>query len=1179
MKRIQEKVKDIVEVRTYKSLSDFTVDPALTLSNYHFTDATAELMTKWLDRIADVQGRNGSACALAGYRGVGKSHFMATLGAIVSHPELRSRVSDSHVSTGAQRLLRRHYPVVYVRRGIRETLTDEFRDAIAAAFDLEVSSLGGSLTDILNAACQKAGDLPFVLMIDTAFERGSRVTRDDGPFLSEIAEASKNANVFLGVALDDDIAGADGSNSAIARSFTIDYLDQEHLYKVVNAHVFPKNSQMQPVLHDIYNYFREVLPNFRWSEQRFSSLYPLHPAILEVAPFVRLYVHDFALLGFAAEAGERILGRPANSLIALDEVFDNAEKGLRKIDDLAEAFAAYDKLNAEVVGKIPVINRLQAKLVLKALLLLSLDGRGTTAGEISAGMLIFEESEPEKSVKTVEDLIKTFTDALPDEIQAYHEENREPRYGFKVESKDNLNKALAAAITDEKPEVVPYVLHGLMQDRFSDCTFYGIDGAEKDSMDCQIVWRGGFRRGRIFWNDGRLESTYATASHNSEHNDWEIIIDLSKEPTPAASDNAEVSKVFWKPDDLRRDEIETILRYFVLSTNTELREQFGDQIRASLHSHTVSVEKIFNRSFLEDGKLVIESFDYNFSEEARTTTNLSDLFSMMLEPLFETRYPSHPYFSQKLGVAEVATLVSDLYDGSKQHLAEVQNLARTFALPLGIVKDEGGILLPETAEGLASLPMAAEILQRVGDDAKGSVLLKDIYASLKRPPNGLVREAQHLLLTALVAQRQIEFVTSKGDRINRRSLDLKIIWDDIVGVAKPIDSGYSAKKLARWAAVFAGEGSIKSFDTPQEHELLKSAFSSWIDEWNAAAVLTRFNELPDDLFNVRIWRLAAYASKTMGSVAESIKACLSDSISPEECLTQIADAFLDSTEEMDRAKGALGVVESFVKSSESRRDIKSYLALCDYTGNADTEEIRDKLVRIVEMSFREPSEANNRETGYLWAKFQREFSEHFAVQHDIVMKSHALQERYDNLKRGDRWWEYKNLSETPLIDAKNRRRVDNLHRLLEELDCKADVREALKSRPFCICSFSLGKVPSWESLPENCSEAIELALQNSYERMAEQKAGLIPLLEKLASGTGDKAVADLVKELRSSGKISSLTPLQVSALKHALQPPKTEERPKKNSEKTKTDKRRESGQGTENELAVDTADEAVLMNI
>ena len=280
MSPIQEKVKDIVEVRAHKSLRDFSADLAETVAGYYFTDGTAELMAKWLDRIASVSADSGATFALAGYRGVGKSHFLATLGALVALPELRSRVLDPHVAAGAHRLTRKHYPVTFVRRGLKETLFEEFTDALHESLGLDCKQFGDSLPDILRAATEKAGELPLVLLIDTAYERSARVTRDDGPFLSQIAEAGKSLNMFLGVALDDDIAGADGSNLAISRTFAIDYLDQEHLYKVVNTYVFPKHPQTQPVLTEIYNYFRGVLPTFRWSEQRFASLYPLHPAIL-----------------------------------------------------------------------------------------------------------------------------------------------------------------------------------------------------------------------------------------------------------------------------------------------------------------------------------------------------------------------------------------------------------------------------------------------------------------------------------------------------------------------------------------------------------------------------------------------------------------------------------------------------------------------------------------------------------------------------------------------------------------------------------------------------------------------------------------------------------------------------------------------------------------------------------
>jgi hypothetical protein len=334
MKRFDEKVKDIVEVRPFAGLNDYTLSADATISGYYFTDGTSALMAKWLDTAARVSEQNGAALALAGYRGVGKSHFMAVFGAILAKPELRSKITDSHVSSGMQTLMRRRYPVIHVRRGSKPTLFEEFYDGLSAEFGADTFQPNDSAIPLLEAAARKAGDLPLIILVDTATDRGVRVSRDDGALLSSIAARGKELNVLLCTALDDDIEGADGSNAVISSTFAIDFLDQEHLYKVVNQHVFPKANNSEPVLNELYEFFRSVVPKFRWSQQRFSALYPLHPGILEVAPYVRLFVHDFALLGFAAEAAERILGRPANSMIAFDEVFDKAEPSLRKIEDL-----------------------------------------------------------------------------------------------------------------------------------------------------------------------------------------------------------------------------------------------------------------------------------------------------------------------------------------------------------------------------------------------------------------------------------------------------------------------------------------------------------------------------------------------------------------------------------------------------------------------------------------------------------------------------------------------------------------------------------------------------------------------------------------------------------------------------------------------------------------------------
>lgn len=1134
MKRIQDKVKDIVEVRPFRSIRDFTVDPVETLNNYHFTDATADLMAKWLDGISSVQAGHGVACALAGYRGVGKSHFLATLGALASSPDLRGRVSESHVEFSAQRLQRRHYPVSHLRRGTHGTLLEEFKTAAAKTFQLDSLDNLNTFEEVMQAAAQKAGDTPWILLIDTALERGSRVTRDDGENLSEIAEAARKRNIFVGVALDDDIAGADGSNAAIVRSFSIDYLDQAHLYKVVNAHVFPKDPQKQAVLHDIYGYFREVLPSFRWSEQKFSALYPLHPAILEVAPYVRLYVHEFALLGFASEAGEKILGRPANSLIALDEVYDNAESGLRKIDDLQEAFAAYDTINSTVVNKIPVMQRLQAKLILKALLLLSLDGQGGTASDICASELIFDEADPGKAIAQVDELLRTFAEALPNDFRIVSEEGLEPRYSFKVSSKENLNNALTEAVMQVSAETVPGVLRRVFQERFPEAAPAG-EGAvqNEDAIETDLVWRGASRRGAILWG-----ASSEPAADNATWTDWQVSVDLDGTMGDGSSDPGNVARVIWKPDALRPDEVDKLRSYYVLSSNVELREKYSEQIRASVHAHSMAAEKILTRSFLEDGKLIIDGFDYNFTEEARAAQTLSEIFGSMLEPLFETRYPSHPYFTRTLEHEDVASIVTDVYNSTRRDLADVQSRAQTFAFPLGLVRLEGTSFVPESHERLGALPISKEVLDLVEASAGKPVQLSDVYSCLRKTPNGLGREAQQMLMTALVAERYIEFVTTSGNRINRRSLDLKIIWDDIVGVAKPVESSFSTEKLKRWAKLFVKDAPFESVDRAADREVLTGAFAEWSAEWENAAILERFQELPEDLLNVRIWRLAARASSTFGAVAEKIRKASEGALPLEDCLDRVAEAFAGSEADFSQGEGELQTLASFVKSSALCEEARTYLAASEVTGVDEIEGLRERLTSLIEAAFRGPSEDINRQLGYAYDKFRRAYSDHFQARHAAIMNSPERKAKFGETLKSEEWAEFDILAKLPGFDQRFAATADKFCRELHKFECAANPQALLEKRPYCRCSFSLSGTAQADLLPAALNDTVREGLASFRRVLSKNSEDIARSVEKLAEGTNDvevgSACRDIAAALRSGKEILRFHDLQLKVLVEVL---------------------------------------------
>ncbi|MEK7723914.1 MAG: hypothetical protein AAB336_06165, partial [Acidobacteriota bacterium] len=845
-----------------------------------------------------------------------------------------------------------------------------------------------------------------------------------------------------------------------------------------------------------------ALPSFRWSEQRFTSLYPLHPVILETAPYIRLYDKNFVMLEFASSSGAKVGGRPANSLIALDEVFDAVENSLRKSEDLKDAFETYDLINEQIIANIPIMQRLQAKLILKALLILSLNGEGASASEISSAMLIFTENDPVGSIKNVEDLVETYCSAFPEKINRITEDGRETRYGLKISGKDNLNNALAEKAANVSSAVFEKILRRSAKDRFSDWALQVEENAPLfDSNDCQISWRGGYRRGRVIWNwdrRGGVDNLIGN-ERNLEYLDWEVVVCHPENKEVSNVPKTEVPTVFWQPASLKLDEEDTLRRYYVLLSNNDLREEFGEQVRAAGHTHHLAVEKIWKRIFIDEGILLIDGYQHPFPDEARHLNTLSELFSQMLMPLFELRFQHHPYFERNLGMSEVSQIVSEHFSGTKHSFPEVQELARLYAVPLGLAIEQGNTYILDTDEKIVNKTFTKEVMDLVNQNLAQTVTLKTIYQKLKREPFGLAREAQHLVLAALVAQRCLEFVTAKGDRINRRSLDLKIIWDDIVGVAKPSTLLYSSAELTKWAKILTGVDSFQTIDNPSDCELVVQSLQVWLTDWQNAKLLERFDDLPEEVLNTRTWKLARHAQKTFGLVEITIESVLSRAISLEEGLQRVADAFSDSEEEFYFCSKNLVVLEDFISGLAQRKRIWEYVALCEATKDEDIEELRHRLLQTLEEVTMQSNETLNSELDRTWQAFFERFTDYFAIKHDMIMKSHLLQEKFDQIMISDEWWEFENLSHLPVFHKHYWNEAQKLVSQFKELDCGFDVKEMLKSHPFCACSFSLMQIEGWEKLPSVLIKIIADG-RNSYRNTLRILAEtLIPLLEDFVS--------------------------------------------------------------------------------
>lgn len=1131
MKRPQDKIKDYVEPQAFDEVQDVAADPARALAAYRFTDATSDLLARWLDALADLPRTRGAARALAGARGVGKSHSLAVFGALVGSPELRASVNDTHVTTSARRLVARRYTVVRVERGLRATLVEEMVAAFTATFGGNEAQWGTEPMSMLAVAAARAQDSTLVVVIDTAFDRRTRVGRDDGPVLARLAAATQTVNAFVALALDDDIADASGVNSVLARSYAIDYLDPEHLYRVADQYLLRKNPQARAALHDIYLSLRTTVPGFNWSEPRFLALYPVHPLVADVAAAVRLFAPKFGFLPFAAGAAARAVGRPALSLILLDEVFDRAERDLRAASDLKDAFAAYDEMATKSVARFPVMQRLQAKLILKSLFIYSLDGRGATASELCAALLLSDENTPqtqEGAVARIGEMLAQFAELAP--ARAWEKgtgrDGGEIRYRFQISASAKFEAALAESVenTQHDDAAINDLLRSVARSRFKDWPLASEAGEPLTSSTFHVAWRGSERPGSLVWlgsDDEAGAGAVADApADSSMQDDWRLAViapldtaavpdnvpentarasatsrrdfSTSSSSSSSASPPSSALSLVWRPARLKAEELTLLRRLLALQTDAKLLSDFADTARAAASTLGSQAERIWTRVYLDEGMLdprgdhddaprvasSDESSRHTFSDEARAARTLSAALEKTFAPLFEKIYPRHPVFAETLGERDATALVNAFAGNAGVADAEVNRLAAAFAAPLGLAVARAGgdnVYTFETGDESLGFPWVSEVLALTdATDDGGTVSLDAIRDALRREPYGLLRDARRLVLAGLVAQRQIELVTASGDRVSRRTLDGSVNWDDVAGVCRAASVRHNAEELTAWARLLTSQEGLAVVSAPPAREAARDALAAWLEGWRARRVIENFNALPDGALTTRTWGVASAVGKSFGAAAAGIEAMFAGDVPLEEALQRVADAFGDAPENFTRASQQLEDLSALVANFDARERARVYLSLAEATGVDEIESARRELLQMAEDVHSLFDEGRRGRFDLLWEIFHARYADHYAAAHDEAAGGEGSRRALEELLRGDLWREFEALSHLSILSGKPWREAEELLRRARGPRCDLPARQVLQERPACACGFRLARAGESALLAENLAEVAQL---------------------------------------------------------------------------------------------------------
>ncbi|HKP73310.1 MAG TPA: hypothetical protein VJT82_10265, partial [Pyrinomonadaceae bacterium] len=532
-------------------------------------------------------------------------------------------------------------------------------------------------------------------------------------------------------------------------------------------------------------------------------------------------------------------------------------------------------------------------------------------------------------------------------------------------------------------------------------------------------------------------------------------------------------RLIWQPAAPSAEESHVLRRLVALRTDETLAE-FGETARVAAASLAAQAERIWSRLYVDDGLFISSDSRYiPFTDEARAAQTFAALLSESLAPLFVERYPQHPHFGAPLGDAEATRLVDNLFSGANVADAGVQQLATLYAHPLGLATLRGDIYIPETGDAVLGQAWVREVLALV-DRAGGTVVpLSSVHRVLRGEPYGLLRQAQYLVLAALVAQRRIELATTGGDRISRRTLGASIKWDEVAGVCRAAEIHHNAEELTGWARLLTGDGALPSIAEATAREAVRAALAAWLSTWRGETVLRDFDQLPDAGLTTRAWNIAASVRRTFGAAADAVEAALAGNLSLEEGLQRVADTFSTSPEQFTESTSQLEALRAYVAGIARRETVRAYLTAAELSGLEEIESARRELLLIAGDPHSLFDAARTERFELLWPEFQARYAMHYSDAHERAVGSVVDHRGLDEFTRGAEWREFETLAGLPFVNSQLWEEATAFVAEVKRAHCTLPVAQLLVSQPRCACAFRLSRSESYANASAHLAELTE----------------------------------------------------------------------------------------------------------
>lgn len=1067
------------------------------LRSYYFTSELSRLTARLVEGIASLKTPE-AARLITGARGTGKSHTMAVVRALACTPKTRQVVAQNPpLANAVKRLEGTTFLPVYISgKPLTDGLTDFaalLREALAnipespIAFDDAqwFSAIEDRQIYELLASRLFPG-MAFLFVIDDLSDalRAHRraLVQDTLDWLTKLAEKSRSLPFALLLALDSDVtAPHTGPAARLTADYQTDTLTLDNLRRIADQAVFRKTPQQRAELTALYQETLKSLPRFHWSEEEFCSLYPVHPAVLEVAPGLSTYCESFSLFSFINAVIGGALRRRPMQLISLDDLFDKYDFELKRHPTLARAVAVYDYLSTMRLPALSFEQRIPAKLLLKGLFLYSLVGRPVSADELTNAMMLGDIGYNQAAL-------------LLDDLQAHSEGQIVKdaaggvcRYSLTVvehfDPEARLKVALAETPNDDTLDALLVTLGGGAA--FHDFPFtldaLLLSGAKTYRDETVVLWRNTGRRGivsfgappEIFTNppvgiersgdpftpvniviptgdeadaDAKPSITYHWADELCEY-DWQLCIESGQSPMDIGAGATTPSLLYWRPSPLGAADLETLKSLWIAYTRGE--DVFGEEIAERVAALEARTRALFLRRYVEEGELLSANGERHPVRQLfpdGLPRAFSDFLATIVRKPLDIRFPAHPMFSAPLTERETKRLVLGLLGGLNPTDPTVQELARHFAAPFHIVVQRDGLyqLAMDRDEALGE-PCISEVLRLVEAGGAEPVPVQVVYQTLRREPYGLLEPAQQIVMMALVAGWRIELVDVSGLRIfTAAELTQDVSFRQYGSIRRTAAITYASETLSEWCRLLT-----ERFDLPDlaaDRRQVRESLAQWHQKWLGYRLAERFAAMPPEMLTTRTWQLIITCKRYFETTAAAVEAVLFERISLEMGLARIVDIFAANPTIYQRAVIDLRVLVEFLDWLPFYVTAKAYTLSALPVTDADARNARRELGAFFDHPHRLLDEDKRIRFEQVFERFKKHYVEDCVARDEQATKNLDLSPLTAFLG-SPTWRLFESLSRLAIADGPY---VARARRILSDIELRRrglHLRECLEHQP------------------------------------------------------------------------------------------------------------------------------------